>query len=49
MVRLKTVAGSNHKVKHERNNMFLIRNLIKLDLILVSSKLLYLNLFKNKL
>ena len=30
-------------------NVTLIRNVIKLDLILVSSKLLYLNLFKNKL
>ena len=49
MVRLNTAADSKHKIKHESNNMLLIRNVIKLDLILVSSKLLYLNLFKNKL
>ena len=45
MIRLNTAAG--YKVKNERNNMLLIRNLKKLDLILVSSKLLYLNLKIN--
>ena len=31
MVRLNTATGSKQKIKRERNNMLLIRNVIKLE------------------